>query len=118
MMSQPNDRRQSSFPFRLTEKSHRGRVRVERDKDVADLVPPTDDIVHLERCWELDERSSPLLKVMLWKPENESDKAVRDLLVWFGRKVALSRPLRCVCCGKIHGPNETWEAKRDARNAK
>ena len=105
-MSQPkNDRRQSSFPFRLTEKSHRGRVeslRPEHEPDVFDVVPPLADVVHLEACLELDEHASPFLKVLLWHPTNEDDRRTREVLVTLLRQQAMSRPIQCQCCGRIH----------------
>jgi len=99
-----DDRRQSSFPKRLTEKGHRGRVEsfTIPEPDVFDVVPPLPDVVHLEKCWRLDERSSPLYKLMLWHPTNEDDRCMREVLLIWGRQVALSRPIRCQCCGRIH----------------
>jgi hypothetical protein len=121
-----DDSRQSSFPFRLTKRTPR-RVWPKRDKDtvpapprvdVFDLVPPTDDVAHLEKCLELTDKSTPLHRAVLWKPEDEGDKAIRELLVWFGRQVALPRPPRYVCCGTIHAPSETYEERQAKNNAR
>ena len=77
-----------AFPKRLTEKAHRGRVELPRpEPDVFELVPPTRDTLHLDRVWRLDERSSPLLRLMLWEPTDEGDKEVRRFLLDFGRQV-------------------------------
>ena len=99
-----DDRHQSSFPKRLTEKGHRGRVEsfTIPEPDVFDLVPTTADTRHLERCWRLDEWSTPLLKLVLWQPVAEDDQQLRAVLLEWGRQVMLSRPLKCPCCGRIH----------------
>ena len=81
----------SVFPERLTAIRYRGRValpsREEREPDVLKLVPPTEDIVHLEQVWALDEHTSPLTKLELWRPTDPADKFVRAWLLDFGAKV-------------------------------
>lgn len=81
------------FPRRLTGIEHRGRVEL-HEPDVLALVPPTEDIVHLRRVWELDTQSSPLVMLELWRPTDEGDEAVRQFLLDFGRRVlaAARRP--------------------------
>jgi hypothetical protein len=76
-----------AFPKRLTAIKHRGRVKVARDRDVLDQVPPTDDIVHLEHVWRLDEQSSPLTQLLMWRPTDEVDKRVREYLLAFAQQV-------------------------------
>jgi hypothetical protein len=61
---------------------------VARDPDVLTLVPPTEDIVRLESIWSLAADSSPLVKLALWRPSDESDQCLREFLLDFGHDVA------------------------------
>jgi hypothetical protein len=62
-------------------------LRSSRRHDVLKLVPPTSDIVHLERVWTFDERTSPLEMLEAWQPTDEADESVRAYLIAFGRSV-------------------------------
>jgi hypothetical protein len=74
------------FPARLTDIAHRGRVEL-HEPDVLAVVPPTEDIVHLDRVWKLHEHSSPLVMLELWRPSDEGDEIIRQFLLDFGRQV-------------------------------
>jgi hypothetical protein len=76
-----------SFPERLTGIGHRGRVEQPRDRDVLDLIPPTDDIRHLEHVWGLTEESSPVARLLMWHPTDEGDRAIRAYLIAFAQRV-------------------------------
>ena len=58
-----------------------------RQPDVLALVPPTEDIVHLEDVLRLAADSSPLEQLRLWHPADESDQAFRRFLIDFGHRV-------------------------------
>jgi diguanylate cyclase (GGDEF)-like protein len=64
------------------------RPAVAQDRDVLTLVPPTEDIVRLESIWSLAADSSPLMKLALWRPSDESDQCLREFLLDFGHDVA------------------------------
>ena len=85
-----------AFPKRLTEKTLRGRVELPRpEPDVFDLVPPTDDITHLEHVWRLDTESAAVTRLLMWRPTNEVDQNLRDYLLAFAREVIVTdRKLR------------------------
>jgi hypothetical protein len=72
------------FPPRLSGIVHRGRVDL-HEPDVLALVPPTEDIAHLDCVWELDAESSPLVT-----PTEAGDEEVRRFLLDFGRRVLAS----------------------------
>jgi hypothetical protein len=74
------------FPPRLTDIAHRGRVEL-NEPDVLALVPPTEDILHLDRVWKLHEHTSPLVMLECWQPTDEFDKFMRQWLLDFGRRV-------------------------------
>jgi hypothetical protein len=74
------------FPPRLTDIAHRGRVEL-HEPDVLALVPPIEDIVHLERVWQLHEHTSPLVRLELWRPSDKDDEIIRQVLLDFGRRV-------------------------------
>jgi hypothetical protein len=74
------------FLPRLTDIAHRGRVEL-HELDVLALVPPTEDILYLERVWKLHEHTSPLVMLELWRPTDEFDKFIRQWLLDFGRRV-------------------------------
>ena len=78
-----------TFPKRLTGIGHRGRVEPARDRDVLDLIPPTDDIRHLERVWQLTDESSPVIRLVMWRPTDEGDRAIRAYLLAFAQRVIL-----------------------------
>ena len=77
------------FPPRLTEIGPRGRVLVSppREPDVLALVPPTEEIVHLDAVWKLDAEMSPLTALVLWRPTDPDDQFVRAWLLDFGQRV-------------------------------
>jgi hypothetical protein len=74
------------FPPRLTAIAHRGRVEL-NEPDVLELVPPTEDILHLNRVWKLHEHTSPLVMLELWQPTDEFDQFLKQWLLDFGRRV-------------------------------
>ena len=74
------------FPPRLTDIAHRGRVEL-NEPDVLSLVPPTEDILHLDRVWKLHEHTSPLVMLELWQPTDEFDQFMRQWLLDFGGRV-------------------------------
>ncbi len=91
-----------AFPKRLTEKTHRGRVELPGpEPDVADLVPPTREIAHLEELWTLDEESSTLSRLLRWQPASSDDQAVREVFLALVRRVINERPLACLVCGAV-----------------
>ena len=55
--------------------------------DVLAQVPPTDDIVHLERLWRLRIDSSPLELLLLWQQTDKVDQYLRCFLLDFGHRV-------------------------------
>jgi diguanylate cyclase (GGDEF)-like protein len=57
------------------------------DRDVLALVPPIEEIVHLESLWCLAPGSSPLMKLALWRPTDEFDQMMREVLHEFGDDV-------------------------------
>jgi len=65
------------FPPRLTAIAHRGRVEL-NEPDVLELVPPTEDILHLNRVWKIHEHTSPLVMLELWRPTDEFDEFMRQ----------------------------------------
>ena len=74
------------FPPRLTAIAHRGRMEL-NEPDVLELVPPTEDILHLNCVWKLHEHTSPLVMLELWQPTDEFDQFLRQWLLNFGRRV-------------------------------
>jgi len=78
-----------AFPKRLTGIGHRGRVEQARGRDVLDLIPPTDDIRHLGRVWQLTAESSPVVRLLMWRPTDEGDRAIRAYLLAFAHRVIL-----------------------------
>lgn len=64
------------FPPRLTGVVHRGRVEL-NEPDVLSLVPPTEDILHLDRVWKLHEHASPLVMLELWRPATTTSTCPR-----------------------------------------
>jgi diguanylate cyclase (GGDEF)-like protein len=62
------------------------------DRDVLALVPPTEDMLHLQSVWCLAAYSSPLMKLALWNPTDEDDRVLRRLLLYFGDEVMADRP--------------------------
>jgi hypothetical protein len=91
-----------AFPKRLTEKAHRGRVDLTRDRDVFELVPPAPDAVYLERLVRLGPELSPFARLLAWEPEEKDDRHVRNVLFHLLREQLKFTPLRCRCCGRIH----------------
>jgi hypothetical protein len=63
-----------------------------RDRDVLALVPPTEEIVHLDLVWQLDADTSPLRMLELWRPTDAADEGVRRFLLDFGRRVLAAAP--------------------------
>jgi hypothetical protein len=74
------------FPPRLTRIAHRGRVDL-YEPDVLAVVPLTEDIAHLNVIWKLDQHTSPLVMLELWRPSDEGDQIIRQFLLDFGRRV-------------------------------
>jgi len=62
------------------------------DRDVLALVPPTEDVLHLQSVWCLAAESSPLMKLALWHPTDEYDQFLRRYLLYFGDEVMADRP--------------------------
>jgi diguanylate cyclase (GGDEF)-like protein len=62
------------------------------DRDVLALVPPTEDMLHLQSVWCLTADSSPLMKLALWHPTDEYDQLLRRFLLYFGDEVMAARP--------------------------
>jgi diguanylate cyclase (GGDEF)-like protein len=62
------------------------------DRDVLTLVPPTEDMRHLQSVWCLAADSSPLMKLALWHPTDEDDRVLRRFLLYFGDEVMATRP--------------------------
>ena len=56
-------------------------------QDVLALLPPTEDIAHLDRVWRLTADSSPLEKLTLWHPTDPGDLDLRRFLLDFGHEV-------------------------------
>jgi len=56
-------------------------------QDVLALLPPTEDIAHLDRVWRLTADSSPLEKLTLWHPTDPGDLDLRRFLLDFGHQV-------------------------------
>ena len=86
------------------------------DRDVLALIPPTEDIVHLESLWCLAPRSSPLMKLALWQPTDEDERWFRQFLLDFGHDVAAARPENYDAIGELafeEGP--TWGTCRGQR---
>jgi hypothetical protein len=76
-----------------------------RTPDVLCLVPPTEDVVHLNRVWKLEPDTSPLMMLELWRPTDTDDEEVRRFLLAFGRRVLAAAgvdltdaPVRCPWC--------------------
>jgi hypothetical protein len=63
-------------------------------RDVFELVPPTEDTVLLDHVWTLDGEDSPVRGLLMWQPADEPDKAIRDFLLTFARKVIEAERLR------------------------
>jgi hypothetical protein len=80
---------EASWPQRLSEVRARGRVVVTPppEPDVLKLVPPTADIAHLDRVFRIDEKTSPLVMLELWRPTDPVDEYIRSYLIAFGRSV-------------------------------
>jgi hypothetical protein len=83
-----------AFPKRLTGIGHRGRVEQARGRDVLDVIPPTEDIRHLERVWGLTDESSPIIRLVMWNPTDEGDRAIRAYLLAFARVILEDRKVR------------------------
>ena len=77
------------WPVRLTAIEHRGRVVVEppREPDVLQLVPPRPDVEYLNRVFEIDAHTSPLVMLQLWHPTDPIEQSIRSYLIAFGRSV-------------------------------
>jgi hypothetical protein len=56
-------------------------------RDVLTLIPPTDDILHLEGVLRLAADSSPLEQLLLWRPTDQADQHLRRFLLDFGHRV-------------------------------
>jgi hypothetical protein len=63
-------------------------------EDVLTLIPPTDDILHLEGVVRLDADSSPLEQLLLWQPTDKSDQYLRRFLLDFGHRVLAAEQRR------------------------
>src|SRR6266852_7333937 len=57
------------------------------DRDVLALIPATEEILRLNSAWCLTADSSPLMKLALWRPD-EDDEFWRQFLLDFGDEVA------------------------------
>ena len=57
------------------------------DRDVLALIPATEEILRLDSAWCLTADSSPLMKLALWRPD-EDDEDWRQFLLALGDEVA------------------------------
>ncbi len=57
------------------------------ERDVLALIPATEEILRLNSAWCLTADSSPLMKLALWRPD-EDDEDWRQFLLDFGDEVA------------------------------
>jgi hypothetical protein len=67
------------------------------DRDVLALIPATEEILRLDSAWCLTADSSPLMKLALWRPD-EDDEDWRQFLLDFGDEVAAAAWRRPEVC--------------------
>lgn len=53
-------------------------------RDVLALIPPTEDILHLESVACLAADSNPLMRLALWRTRDDIDDFIREFLLGFG----------------------------------
>ena len=56
-------------------------------QDVLELIPPTDEILHLEGVLRLAADASPLEQLLLWQPTDKGDQHLRRFLLDFAHRV-------------------------------
>ena len=76
-------------------------------RDVLALVPPTEDMLHLQSVWCLAADSSPLMKLALWRPTDEGEQLIRRFLLDFGHEVMAERPDFATLKGLVFKDAET-----------
>jgi hypothetical protein len=78
-----------SWPPRCSGRGTRGRVEPAPVIDAVDMIPrellPA-EIRHLERVYQLEE-SDVLARLLAWKPTEEDDKAVKQVMLVFAQRV-------------------------------